>query len=83
MKLSENLLPALSHFINGQFVAGKGEAVPDVYPANNEAFADIRWATDSEIEETVAAAKAGFEIWRKTPPAQRATGSVSCCANPA
>ncbi len=66
------LLPQLSHFINGRFVAGKGEAVPNVYPATNEAFADIRWATDSEIEETVAAAKAGFEVWRRTPPAQRA-----------
>ncbi len=72
MKQYSELLPELSHFINGRFVAGKGEQVPNVYPANNEAFADIRWATDSEIEETVDAAKAGFEIWRRTPPAQRA-----------
>lgn len=70
--LQKESLKKGSHFINGRFVEGKGEVVPDLYPATNEAFTDIRWATDSEIEEAVAAAKAGFEIWRKTPPAERA-----------
>ena len=68
----DHLLPQRSHFINGRFVEGKGEAVPDIYPATGEAFCDIRWATDSEIEEAIAAAKAGFEVWRRTPPAERA-----------
>ncbi|MGB7286824.1 MAG: betaine-aldehyde dehydrogenase [Salaquimonas sp.] len=68
----DHLLPALSHFIDGKFVAGKGEAVPNIYPANGEAFVDIRWATDSEIDQAVAAAKRGLAIWRNTPPAERA-----------
>lgn len=67
-----HLLPQTSHFIDGKFVKGAGQKMPDIYPANGEAFADIAWATESEIEETIAAAKRGFEIWRKTPPAQRA-----------
>ncbi|MCB1386309.1 MAG: betaine-aldehyde dehydrogenase [Nitratireductor sp.] len=67
-----DLLPPLSHFINGRFVTGEGAAVADVHPATNEAFCDIRWATDAEIEEAVAAAKAGFEVWRRTRPAERA-----------
>ena len=72
MGVFDHLLPQRSHFINGRFVEGKGEAVPDIYPATGEAFCDIRWATDGEIEEAVAAARAGFEIWRRTPPAERA-----------
>ena len=72
MAAFDHLLPNVSHFIDGKFVTGKGQKVPDIYPANGEAFVDIAWATDSEIEETIAAAKRGFEIWRKTPPAQRA-----------
>jgi betaine-aldehyde dehydrogenase len=67
-----HLLPQTSHFIDGEFVKGSGEKSPDVYPANGEAFTDIAWATDSEIERTIAAAKKGFAIWRNTPPAIRA-----------
>jgi len=72
MTIHDHLLPELSHFINGQFVAGKGEAHENVYPASGEVIAEIRWASESEIEQTIAAAKKGFEIWRKTPPAERA-----------
>lgn len=71
-RIFEDLLPQASHFIGGKFVAGAGEAVPNIYPATGEAFCDIRWATDSEIEQAVAAARAGFETWRRTRPAERA-----------
>jgi len=67
-----HLLPPLSHFIDGNFVVGTGETVPDSYPATGEAIAEIRWATDAEIDAAVAAAKVGFEVWRKTPPRERA-----------
>lgn len=72
MKAFESLLPPVSHFINGAFLKGSGEGIANIYPANGEAFMDIHWASDSEIEQAIDAAKAGFEIWRKTPPAKRA-----------
>ncbi len=68
----DDLLPPTSHFIDGQFVSGSGEKIPNIYPASGQAFMDISWATDSEIEQTIAAAKRGLAIWRNTPPAQRA-----------
>jgi betaine-aldehyde dehydrogenase len=67
-----DLVPEASHFIGGRFVAGAGPAVPDIYPATGEVFTEVRWATDGEIEEAVGAARSGFEVWRRTPPAQRA-----------
>lgn len=68
----DHLLPPLSNFIDGQFVSGSGENVPNIYPANGEAFTDISWAGDREIEQAIAAAKRGLAIWRNTAPAQRA-----------
>ena len=67
-----DLLPQTSHFIGGEFVPGKGEASPNLYPATGETLCEIRWATESEIEQAIAAARKGFEIWRKTRPAERA-----------
>ncbi len=67
-----DLLPPLSHFIAGKFVAGTGEAVPDIYPASGEMIAEIRWATESKSTPPWTAAQAGFEIWRRTPPRERA-----------
>ena len=71
MQPHSDLLPGASHFINGAFVAGNGEEIANLYPATGEALNGIRWATDAEIEQTVEAARQGFEIWRRTPPAQR------------
>lgn len=68
----DNLLPPLSNYINGQFVPGSGERVPDIYPATGKPFADIGWASDMEIDQAVEAAKRGFAVWRNTPPAERA-----------
>lgn len=62
MAAFDHLLPNVSHFIDGKFVTGKGQKVPDIYPANGEAFVDIAWATDSEIEETRRT-----RLWRPRP----------------
>ncbi|MEO1248412.1 MAG: betaine-aldehyde dehydrogenase [Pseudomonadota bacterium] len=63
--------PTGSHYIDGAPVAGQGDPHPDLYPATAQPIADIAWATDSEIDRAVETAKAGFEIWRQTPPAER------------
>jgi len=68
----DHFLPQLNHFIDGKFVKGAGEKIPNIYPANGEAFVDIHWATESEIDQAIAAAKRGLAIWRNTPPAERA-----------
>jgi betaine-aldehyde dehydrogenase len=64
--------PTGSHFIDGAFVEGGGERHPDTYPATGETIAEIAWATPDEVEAAVAAARAGFAVWRATPLAERA-----------
>lgn len=63
--------PRGSHYIDGAYVSGAGERVADIYPATGEVIAEIAYASDGEIEQAIAAAKKGFEAWRKTPPAER------------
>lgn len=64
--------PNGSHYIDGAYRSGAGERVPDIYPATGEVIAEIAHATDGEIDQAIAAAAEGFEIWRETPPAERA-----------
>lgn len=68
----EHLIPEASHFIGGSFSAGNGQETENLYPATGEALAHTRWANDDEVDQVVEAAKRGFEIWRRTPPAERA-----------
>ncbi len=68
-----NLLPEASLFINGQFVEGKGIFHENIYPATGKPFSQIQWADDAQIEEAVEAAQRGFEIWRNTSLAGRAS----------
>ena len=72
MPAFRDLLPQASHFIAGEFVNGEGEKSANLYPATGETLGEISWASDDEIERTIAAARKGFEIWRKTRPAERA-----------
>lgn len=64
--------PGGSHYIDGAYLSGAGERIADIYPATGEVIAEIAYATDGEIDQAIVAAKKGFEIWRKTPPAERA-----------
>ncbi len=66
------LLPQLSNFIGGAFVAGSGPEQDVIYPATGEVLAKIRWSTPADVDAAVDAARQGFETWRKTPPAARA-----------
>lgn len=72
MKQFDHLLPPMANWIDGKFVEGKAEGIPSIYPATGKTFAQMNWADDSQIEQAVEAAKKGFEIWRKTAPAERA-----------
>ncbi len=74
------LLPQPSNFIGGAFVPGSGPERDVIYPATGEVLAQIRWSTPADVDAAVAAARQGFEIWRKTPPAARAR--VLECSGP-
>lgn len=67
-----NVQPRGSHFINGAYVEGVGDAVADRYPATGETIAEIRHGSPDEVENAVAAAKDGFAAWARTPGAERA-----------
>lgn len=67
--------PELKLFIAGRWLGGGGRIVePVANPATGEVLAELPHATDADLDEALAAAAAGFEIWRRTSPVER--GSV-------
>jgi malonate-semialdehyde dehydrogenase (acetylating)/methylmalonate-semialdehyde dehydrogenase len=66
-------LPGVALLINGEFVQSKTTQWRDVVnPATQERLARVPLATPDEVAAAVAAAKAAFPAWRKTPIGQRA-----------
>lgn len=60
--------PTTKLFINGKFVESKTTKFLDVKnPATQEVVTRVPLATQEEMEEAVAAAKAAFKSWRNTP----------------
>jgi aminobutyraldehyde dehydrogenase len=57
--------------IDGEFVAGDGQAEEILNPATGEAVAVIKEASPSQIDAAVAAASAAFPAWSRTTPAER------------
>jgi malonate-semialdehyde dehydrogenase (acetylating)/methylmalonate-semialdehyde dehydrogenase len=63
----------LSHFIDGQRVAGTSGQFSDVFdPAQGRVAARVPVASAAEVDAAVAAAKAAFPAWSETPPLTRA-----------
>ncbi len=62
----------LSNFIDGRPVAGSGDTEPVLNPATGEELARAPISTPQEVDEAVGAARAAFESWSRTTPAQRA-----------
>ena len=61
--------PTLSHWINGQAVAGQSGRTGDVFnPAIGEKIAEVPLAGDDEVANVVAAAKAAAPEWAAAPP---------------
>ncbi|WFC43099.1 CoA-acylating methylmalonate-semialdehyde dehydrogenase [Pseudoxanthomonas sp. SE1] len=64
---------ALSHFINGHKVAGKGDRFGDVYdPATATVTARVPLASGDDVKQAVDAASAAFPAWAATTPLNRA-----------
>jgi malonate-semialdehyde dehydrogenase (acetylating)/methylmalonate-semialdehyde dehydrogenase len=66
-------LPRVPLLINGRLVPSRTtEWRPVINPATQERLAWVPMATADEVQDAVAAAKAAFAAWRKTPIGQRA-----------
>lgn len=64
---------ARTHFINGEFVAAAtGQTFDVVDPATGQVFASAAMGGAEDIDRAVKAARAAFDGWAATPPAQRA-----------
>lgn len=58
--------PVINMFINGKWRgAGDGSVLPVVNPATEEEIGRVPLATEADLEEAVAAAVAGFAVWRQ------------------
>ncbi|MDA0229805.1 MAG: CoA-acylating methylmalonate-semialdehyde dehydrogenase [Proteobacteria bacterium] len=63
----------ISHWINGQAVAGQSGRTGDVFnPAIGEKIAEVPLASVDEVAKVVAAAKAAAPEWAAAPPIRRA-----------
>ncbi|MHB8233468.1 MAG: gamma-aminobutyraldehyde dehydrogenase [Solirubrobacteraceae bacterium] len=62
----------LSNFIDGQAVGSSAEAEAVLNPATAEELARAPISTPEEVDAAVRAARAAFEGWSRTTPAQRA-----------
>ncbi len=63
----------ISHYINGQTVAGASGRRGDIYnPAIGEVIRQVDFANGAEVQAAVDAAQAAFPAWAATPPLRRA-----------
>ena len=63
----------LTHFIDGQRVAGTSGNFQDVFnPATGEVHAHVPLASADEVKAAIASASAAFPAWAATAPAKRA-----------
>lgn len=57
----------LGLFIGGKWANGAGrKGEPVLNPANEKMLAELPYASKADLDEALAAAKKGFEVWRKT-----------------
>ena len=54
-------------FIDGEWQAGKGAEIEVRNPFDDSLIGTVNAATDDQLEAAVAAAKAAFPAWRRTP----------------
>ena len=65
-------MQTVGHFINGEMQVDTSNTQPVYNPATGEASKQVSLGDAKTIDEAVAAAKAAFPAWRKTPPMRRA-----------
>ncbi len=71
--MTDTAIPGVALLIDGQFVQSKTTQWRDVVnPATQQVLARVPMATPDEVAAAIAAAKAAFPAWRKTPIGARA-----------
>ncbi|WP_293759985.1 CoA-acylating methylmalonate-semialdehyde dehydrogenase [uncultured Aquitalea sp.] len=66
-------VPTVKLLINGEFVESRTSEWREVInPATQEVLARVPMATEDEVEAAIAAGRAAFKTWRKTPIGARA-----------
>src|SRR3954465_4646123 len=64
---------SLPLFIQGEFVPSRStQTAPVTDPSTQEELARVPFATREEMEKAVQSAAQAFEIWKETPPSERA-----------
>ena len=66
------MLDATKFYVDGSWIAPISDALRDVQnPSTEEVFAQITLGSAIDIDLAVAAARAAFPVWSKTPKADR------------
>ena len=60
------------NYVGGRRVVGTGEEQPLGDPATGELLATMRLSSSDDVDRAVAAARAAFAGWSRTPPVERA-----------
>ncbi|HET6208729.1 MAG TPA: aldehyde dehydrogenase family protein [Jatrophihabitans sp.] len=66
------LKPSYGIFVDGEFRAGRGDAVKTINPANEQPLAEVSEANEADVDDAVAAARAAAPGWAALPGAHRA-----------
>jgi succinate-semialdehyde dehydrogenase/glutarate-semialdehyde dehydrogenase len=74
-----NTYPDLHLYINGQWRKAADD-LPVVNPATEEEIGRLPHAGKRELDDALEAAEAGFRIWSKAPPAERANVLLKAAA---
>ncbi|HWC34749.1 MAG TPA: gamma-aminobutyraldehyde dehydrogenase [Mycobacteriales bacterium] len=62
----------LRNFVNGEHVGAKGGRTSEVVdPSTGEPYAQAPVSGEADVQAAMAAAEAGFEVWRETTPSER------------
>ena len=62
----------LELFIDGEFVASRGDGIGVTNPATQEVLCEVPFATADEVDRAVQGAKETFRAWREVPTPERA-----------
>ncbi len=66
-------IAAIDHWIDGRIAAGTSGRAADVFnPATGAVTGRVALASQAEVDQAVASAKAAFPAWADTPPLRRA-----------
>src|SRR5436190_438757 len=64
--------PALTNYVNGQFVASSSaRTIPVISPIDGRHLSDVPMSTSKDLDEAVKAAKAAFPAWSRMPIKER------------